>query len=1416
MRIFSRNRLFRSPQRWISEAWIAPAVAVLALLASVAHGLAQQPVYRFEQLPSEIGLTHGSINCIEQDSRGILWMGTWSGLVSYDGYKVRIFQQESGNSNGLQSDQVTTLLEDNKGRIWVGTINAGFHLFDREKEQFINYRSKADDDNSLSDNDVWSLFADSKGYIWIGTKKVLNRYDPETGRFLRITIPAKRTERTPTDYIYSICETRDGSIWAATARGLVRLIFRGETAYELRHYDLDPAARDAALDNFTYRVRPALNEAQTLWIGTKAGLKKVNFSASDPDQMHIAATFRAETGGTPGLSNNIVPDFLELPDGNLWIATFHGLDLLDTRNNQFSHFFAQRGEPFCLSNNLIRALFQDRSGILWIGTDGGVNKLNLRHKPFRIIRFDQPGVVTNSIATDICNGGQPGNLWVSVNGGLNSVSGSQVRHYTLVPERLRDFANFITAVWRDTDGWLWVATQGAGVLRVRETDVPAGGGRLSNLEQFCKNSPTPRINDDYVMSLFDSGSRRLWMGLWDGGIELYDRNTGQIRHLQAAGQYNLTAFPNVALLEKTEQGRPVLFIGTRGNGLLKCTFDPASQSLQVAQHYRFSAGRKGSLSNDKVNALFTDSRQRLWVCTSGGLNLLEADGQSFRIFTQAHGLPSNIIQSILEDGEGKLWVSTQNGIASLQLLDEDVRIQAYDVFDGLQDNFFSNHCAARLPSGQLCFGGANGISLFNPSNIRPDSIPPLTRISDFLLFNRSVPIGPWENGRVILEKSIAETKEITLDYLQNVLSFEFVGLHFAEPKKNLFAYKLEGFDEKWVYTDAEKRFAHYTNLPYRDFTFWVKSANGDGVWSAPVSLRIRMLPPFWLSKWAYLLYALLAAGLLYAGWKITHMRAEFRAKLALERMEREKSEELNQMKIQFFTNISHELRTPLTLIISPLEQVLREKATDRPLVALLTRMYQNAGRLLTMINQLLDFRKSEAGLLRIRAERTDLCHFIGEIMLSFKTLADQHDIQLTCDTRRQGLELWLDRDQMEKVFFNLLSNAIKFTPDGGAVQISIDTDESGETAHVRVADSGPGIPREHLERIFDPFHQGEHQPRQGVFGGTGIGLSLVKSIVEQHGGSIRAESHAGQGAVFAISLPLGNAHLKPEEMVTYGAGTVSAERFVLPAGGENTAGEAVVDAAPATDGKRRHLLIVEDNADIRAYLKENLQATYDITEAADGQDALEKIGNLSPDLVLSDVAMPRMDGIELCRRLKSDLPTSHIPVVLLTARTSLVYKIDGLETGADDYITKPFSMQLLAIRIRNLIQIRENLRLKFGKSFDLSPSAVTVNSLDEDFLQRVLDAVEQHMDESEFSIDDLARSLAMSRIQLYRKLKALTGETPNSLLRNIRLKRAAQLLATHQFNVSEVAYKVGFTDLKYFRERFREQFGVNPGEYEGN
>lgn len=1382
---------------------------VMALLACHLLLAAQPEVYHFEKLPESLAAPNSTINCILQDKRGFLWLGTWSGLFRYNGYEIQQFRQASGRPGSLQSDQITCLLEDSRGQLWVGAINAGFYQYDAHKQQFINHRFDPQDENSLSNNDVWSLFEDSKGFIWIGTRNGLNRFDPRSGKFLRFPTDEPALEGRPiSDYIYSICETADGSIWSATTRGITRIKFSGAHQHQRYRYELSqhyPAYN--ALDDFTYRVKPVHRRPHALWLATKAGLKQVQYDDQNMQHFQVLAHYRAETGNARSLSNNVVWDVLEdtTAQGGLWVATAQGLNRLDLNQPAgFQRFFSEAGNPHALSNNRIRSLYIDRSGILWIGADRGLDKLNLRRKPFGRHAFQPPSGASNSVITSVASG-SANHLWLGASDGFYhwNTTSNQRRYFQLAPDINPDFANFISRIDAHEPNRLWLATQGAGLMLLNTADLPATGGKLRPARQLTQ----PLLNDNYVMDMHHSAdASRCWLGLWDGGVDLYLPNENRVAHFQQLGEISLTNFPNVSLLETQENNRRILWIGTRGNGLLRAAYDPATETLQLERQYKYQTGKKGSLSSNKINHLYLDSQGRLWVATAEGLSLLLPGGHQFRHFQMSDGLPDDDIQSVTEDAAGQIWVSTQHGIAHLGWNAEGaLRVSSYDKLDGLQDNFFNNNCVARMPDGRLVFGGVNGLTSFWPQAIHPDATPPQTAIVSLKLFNQEVPVGPDAHGRILLDKPIYMTPSLSLNHSDNVLSLEFVSLHFGEPQKNLFAYQLVGFDENWVYTHADKRYAHYTNLPYRDFTFRVKSANADGHWGETVTLNIRVNPPFWLSWWAYVLYFGLFMALLYGVWRITNMRAEFRNRLALEHLEREKLDEVNQLKLQFFTNISHELRTPLTLIISPLEQIMQAYKSDVSLYKSLDLVYQHAGKLLAMINQLLDFRKTEAGLFHLRAERTNLVVLLGNILAYFKTLEREYSLNIDFMPDNDEIEAWIDRDQFEKALFNLLSNALKYTPAGEQVSVRLSEDLATDRILLSISDRGPGIAPEELDQIFMPFFQGSIQPRLAIFGGTGIGLSLVRTIINNHHGSIQAENQAGGGARFIIRLRRGCAHLTPSE------------RVETPVPLESEEPQPPLEAASLKEAKnwqeRPHLLIVEDNSDILSYLFDQLRKEYDITTARNGEEALAKATEISPDLVLSDIAMPRMDGLELCRRLKSDVLTSHIPVVLLTARTSLIYKIDGLETGADDYITKPFNVQLLEARLRNLIRTREKLREKFSKTIDLNPSEVTANSLDEAFLRQVLACVEKHIDNSDFSVDDLARELALSRMQLYRKIKALSNETPNTLIRGIRLNRAAQLLATRQYHVSEVAYQVGFTDLKYFRERFKEKFGVIPSEF---
>ena len=1390
---------------------------VLILLPAVLHSQVDQ-AFRFEKLPAEIEFTSAGVNDILQDHQGFLWVATWSGIAKFDGYSVQMYRQTPDNAYGLKSNKITQIYEDSKNRLWIGTNYSGFYLYNRDQDIFEQYCRDPENQNSLSDDNVLAIHEDRNGMLWIGTELGLNRYNPETGQFIKFEHNPRDSRSLSHNFVYSISESQDGSLWVGTEEGLNRMISIGNHTYFIQ-YDLLPQGApqsDFLTHNFVYKIIPSQFNENEIWICTSNGLKKGHFSPDDPEFFEFDFFGHNETL-KESLSHPFIPDILEESSSKVWVATYQGLDLLDLETGTVSHCTPNENDQYSISSLVVMCLAKDRTGNLWVGLDKGMNKLILDTKAFRnIIPKTESSNVGNNVMCMIPSSDRSG-MWVGTRGqGLHYLQSDNFGNYTqpvstfiFDTDKFPDQADFIFNLMLDEEGWMWLATDGAGVIRVKESEILSEGPVVKNFQQFNKGG---QISGDYVVSLLQSTTSDIWIGYWDKGLDRYDPEKGTFQQYVFTNDrsVNLQEFPIVHMLETNEKEGTFLWLGTRGGGIYKLKYDEEKNGLELHRHYEYGEGENGKLSNNFVNCLKLDRQNRLWVGTDNGLNLLDSDTYTFRNYFEQDGLKNSIIQSILQDTKGNIWVSTQQGISSLSFDgDGTPEVKNFDAFDGLQDNFFNDDASATTPSGNLVFGGVNGLSVFNPDEIRIDTIPPKIAITDFQLFNESVPIGEMGNGRTVLSKNILETDQICLTHRENVLSFSFTGLHFNEPKKIKYAHQLVGFDPDWVYTNANQRMAYYTNLPYDDFTFRVKASNGDGIWSAPVSLHLTVLPPFWLTGWAYALYALFAAALIYFGYRIVKMRTEFKHSLVLERIEREKLEEVNKLKLQFFTNISHELRTPLTLIISPLEQLL-QKQNDRKLQRLYTRMQYNANRLYTMINQLLDIRKSEAGLLNLHASEGNIVEFAREIMASFKNMSVQRNIDLSFVSEQDETMIWFDHDQMEKVLYNLLSNAFKFTKDGGKIRVTISQPGPVE---IRVADTGVGIPSDQVKSIFERFYQVEKSHEWARKGGTGIGLSLAKTIVEKHHGKIEVESEEGKGTDFIVHLLTGKEHFTEKELSPWEDEISGMPAFTLP----KPSDPGTTKDQKATGGIEKSakplILLVEDNPDIRSYLRENLESAYRISEAVDGVEGFEKAIADPPDLIIADIAMPRMDGIEMCGKVKSHIDTSHVPVILLTARTSLIYKVDGLEMGADDYVTKPFHMRLLTARIKNLIESRKSLQEHFSKTYDLSPSGIALNSLDEQLLSRMKAVIEKHIDDSNFSVDQLAKALQMSRAKQYRKIKSLTGKSPNQIIRGFRLKRASQLLETGQYNISDVAYMIGYNDVKSFREQFKKEFGMNPSSY---
>jgi len=1309
-------------------------IIILFIFGNTSPIFAQNSNFTFEKLPAEIGWTDNSINDVIQDHRSFLWLATWAGLKRYDGYSIKTYRQELGKSDGLKSNKITCLFEDSKNRLWIGTNYTGLYQYDRATDGFVQYAKIAEDMNSLSNNNVWAISEDSDGFIWIGTEKGLNRFHPETKSFVHFEKSETDELSLSYDFVTTIGNSKEGDLWVGCEIGLNRLVKGedGKSDYFIR-YSLAPEGVDEynfLQHNYISRIVPSQYEPNTFWVATSIGLKKVKYFPHDLSKIEFE-NFYADAKQPNKLSHRFVTDLYEDDEGKrLWIGTYDGLNVFDIENKKFNHFFYEKNKQNTLSNNVVKSLFKDRSGILWIGTDKGINNINLKAKPFKSIQLEGSGNFSNNIIACISPAKSRDGFWIGTKGsGLHFLpmkngmpNPSEISYHPFKINTVKGLSRFVSNVKVDDEGYLWITTEGAGLLKMKEEDI-FSNVEISNAIQFTMED---ELVDDYVMTLEVSSDGKIWFGYWDNGIGQYDPATNTFMHFNFTSDFgiNFQEYPIVHLKEIEENGITYLWVGTRGGGLYKVKFENRSKQLDLIKQYNYKNGEVGGLSSNSINCLYflekstPSNSKELWIGTEYGINRLDLTSDSITYFFERDGLANGIIQSILSDKKGNIWVSTQQGISCIHPDGNNQAIQNFDAYDGLKDNFFYDESAAIAPSGHIFFGGVKGINYFMPEAIKMNLTPPQISITDFQLAHESVPIGKLASGRTILQKSIAETKEINLTHRDNVIAFEFVGLQFGEPQKIKYAHKLEGFNEDWVYTDASQRIVQYTNLPYDNFKFMVKAANADGLWSESVELNLNIAPPFWLTNWAYVFYLILFSALFYGVLRVTKMRTEFAHSLQLEKVEREKLEEVNKMKLQFFTNISHELRTPLTLIISPLEQFVKEQSFEKKLHKSMVRMYHNANRLLTMINQLLDIRKSEAGLMKLKVAEGNFVKFANEIILSFKGLAKQRNIKLNFLSEEEKIPLWYDRDQMEKVLFNLLSNALKFTPEGGRIEVHIlsksvfqkNKNEQKEFLTIQVRDTGSGIPENQREHIFDRFYQVEKKSEEARKGGTGIGLALTKSIVKGHHGKIWVENNEiGEGSTFVVLLPLGDSHFSEKEKIPSFQDSETITNYLNSdlLEGENKLLNVSNNEKVINSSKEKPLvLIVEDNADIRAYLKESLESTYRIIQAEDGASGLEKATDELPDLILADISMPKMDGIEMCSRLKSALTTSHIPIILLTARTSLIFKIDGVEKGADDYVTKPFSMQFLEARIKNLINSRNQLKQKFAKKYDLSPSVI--------------------------------------------------------------------------------------------------------------
>jgi signal transduction histidine kinase/ligand-binding sensor domain-containing protein/DNA-binding response OmpR family regulator len=1126
------------------------------------------------------------------------------------------------------------------------------------------------------------------------------------------------------------------------------------------------------------------------------------------------------------LNTDLVMGILQDNQSNIWICTDHGgINVYYKKDNLIQYVVNNPDNNNSLSQNSITSTYKDDNGIIWIGTyKKGINSFHESIFKFPLYR-NHPSD-PNSLSYDDVNRfveDSKGNIWIGTNGGgliyFDRAKGifKQFKHQVSDASSLSN--DVIIGLYIDKQKKLWIGTYFGG--------LDCFDGKIfTHYKHDPYNNKT--ISDNRIWDIYEDASNNLWVGTLGGGLEKYDRSSNTFYHY-TSNQSNSIHSDFISDFLENKQGD--LWIGT-ATGV-----DFREKRTGNFIHYNFEPHNPASLSNGNVNSLCLDSKNRVWIGTREGLNLFNEKNKTFQHFTVEDGLPDNTILNILEDNKNSLWISTPKGISNLVLTDNEnhndsvlVSCKNYDESDGLQGTQFNVNAALKTSKGELIFGGPNGFNIFQPKSIVSDKHIPKIVFTDFQVFNKSIVPGEEVNGKILLNSSITYTRSITLNYNQNVIAIEFAALNYSNAEKNRYAYKLEGFKNEWLIADGKNRKAVFTNLDPGSYTFYVKTANENGQWNDnAIKLGIIILPPFWKSSLAYAIYFLIIVAILYVGQLLIIQKTHEKFAIEKERFEAQRMHDLDLMKIKFFTNVSHEFRTPLSLILAPLDKMLKQ-VNDFGQKQQLQLIHRNARRLLNLVNQLLDFRKMEEKELKLHATPGDIIQFISDVSYSFSDVADKKNISFSFHSNIDCLETIFDHDKIERILFNLLSNAFKFTPENGHISVDI-TVKAIEAQYpdlfnveIVVLDTGIGIELDKQERIFERFFQNDI-PGSMVNQGSGIGLAITKEFVKLHGGNITVESEPNKGSSFKIILPIviqskedlstkGNKEHNLE--VTEVIDSIAISDYLSNDSGliqEEEADLALPISESRQKNKRSTILLVEDNDDFRFYLKDNLKEHFTILEAINGKLGWQKTLAAHPDLVVSDISMPEMDGTELCNKIKHDNRTKHIPVILLTALAGEELQLKGLETGANDYMTKPFNFEILLSKIKNQLIQKEQFKKTYQKQIEVKPSDVSIESPNEKFMQQALALVEKNISEPDFSVEEMSKGMFMSRVALYKKLLSLTGKTPIEFIRQIRLKRAAQLLEKSEMTVSEVAYEVGFNNPKYFSKYFKAEFDMLPSIY---
>jgi signal transduction histidine kinase/ligand-binding sensor domain-containing protein/DNA-binding response OmpR family regulator len=1366
-------------------------IIIYCIFFSGINVFSQNINFNFKHLTTREGLSSNDVRAVFEDSNGFMWFATQDGLNRWDGYKFNVFKNYNNDENSISNNFLLCLAEDNSKNIWIGTNHGGLVKYNTIEEKFSRFTIIPNDETSLPGFVVRCIYIDPNNNVWIGTHSGLAKYLPEKNAFKRFTFPDNFLQTSPD--IRSILQLNKDELIIQSDIGFYKLGLANEMIQKI-----DFNAPGLGKELFTENNPICFDSKGFLWIGSKTGLYKLNLKTGEHKK------YQPITNINKSINSNDYSVIFEDSKKNVWIGTENrGVNLYNPLTDEFTSFTTGFSKKNTLSNNIISNIYEDKNSNVWFSTlEGGVSYFSYKNNQFEYYVNDPKDI--SSISNNKVGAfyeDKDGVLWIGTgDGGLNKFlpgEGKFIRNQLTT--------NYISPSILAIEPASYNSIYLSG-LRIGLYEFDKKRGAFSNLidQEHLNHLQSIR----HINSIKTDSKGNVWIITHaKEGIIVYDPTDKSFYNAQSPGRFNkdILSIPYAILMHEDCKGRIwiVTYLGL-------FMYDSA------LHEFLSNNNDSSTLSSNYLYTLFEDSKKNIWIGNSMGLDrVVEGSNSiSFERYSEKYSLPTNV-KGILEDDNGNLWISSNQGISKFN--PQTKKYRDFKINNKLENLELSERVCYKTASGDMCFGGTNGFVKFNPNTLNEITAPAKIFIVDFQLFNTSQKVG--DNSA--LKKSIIYTDKIKLNFNQSVLTFEYTALDYSDFGTTRYAYKMDGFDENWNFV-GDKRFATYTNLSPGEYTFRVKTTLGNQLSDGEgTSIKIKISPPIWKTYLAYIIYLIIAVFILYLFRRSIINREKLKNELLLEKNEINSIQEANMMKLRFFTNISHEFRTPLTLIKAPIEKLIQSKKQVpwQEQQTIFKLIQNNSEKLLRMVNQLLDYRKLEAGSLTLESYEGDIVDFCKKTWSIFNLMAEQKRIKYIFQTSVDSQMMSFDADKMDKIITNLLSNAFKYTHEGGQITLNIekfsetktDERESSEFILIKVIDTGIGIPENDIPQVFDRFYT---VTRKGFekFEGTGIGLTLVKELTELHKGEITVRSKVNEGSEFEIKIPIILHPSLNQKSEAERTGTEHFEKITFS--GDDI--DRIIDGKPLLgkhiSGKRK-ILIVEDDNDLRLFLRIELQDEYEVFEAVDGVVGLEMSFNYNPDLVLSDIMMPHMDGIEFCRRIKTDERTSHVPVILLTSLHSQDKQIEGLGFGADDYIFKPFNMAILKSKISNLLKIRHELNQKFIHGTSLSFEDENINETDRKLIQSIIDIVLENITNEKINADFISKKVLISRSVIYIKIEALTGQTVNEFIRNIRLKKSTSLLKHKDSNITEVAYSVGFSSQSYFTRCFTKKFGKSPKDY---